>query len=526
MSAKDGWATVAFATPTVAAKPLSNDVVIGKDLLELLTGAMYSDPMMIFREYVQNAADAIDELVSGPRDPDATLPSIRIEVDTANRRIVIRDTGTGVPKDHFERQLSAIGASTKRGQAKRGFRGVGRLSGLGYSRSLIFRSRRSKADPVMEMSWDGKALKQRLRDPEYRDDLGALIRAIASVRAIPGGDYPARFFEVELGGVARIKNDALLNPEVIVRYLGEVAPVEFGTDFKAGIEIAAFLADHGVITPPTLTVVAGANEWKVTRPHADSFDMTNGRSRIRQVETFILPGIEDEVAAVGWVAHHDYLGALSRSTGMDGIRVRCGGVQIGDSRLLDELFPEARFNAWSVGEVHVLSQSIVPNGRRDNFEPNAAWLDLQGKLAPIAMQLSKRCREESIDRNRVKSLRRDFAACKDLIDLANFQRRFSIDATATESQLEQAAAEIKKLADSRAGTPELRKEAAGYAEEIQKLTRKRKQASKDPLSFLSAQKRNAYREVFSALMATTTKPRDLMATVERAVAFARKTKRE
>jgi len=38
-----------------------NDVVVGKDVLELVSSAMYVDPMTIYREYIQNAANAIDE---------------------------------------------------------------------------------------------------------------------------------------------------------------------------------------------------------------------------------------------------------------------------------------------------------------------------------------------------------------------------------------------------------------------------------------------------------------------------------
>ena len=40
---------------------LASEIVIGKDILELLSSSMYVDPMTIYRKYVQNAADAIDD---------------------------------------------------------------------------------------------------------------------------------------------------------------------------------------------------------------------------------------------------------------------------------------------------------------------------------------------------------------------------------------------------------------------------------------------------------------------------------
>ena len=38
-----------------------NEIIIGKDILELLSSAMYVNPLTIYREYLQNSADSIDE---------------------------------------------------------------------------------------------------------------------------------------------------------------------------------------------------------------------------------------------------------------------------------------------------------------------------------------------------------------------------------------------------------------------------------------------------------------------------------
>ena len=42
----------------------SDPIIVGKDILELLSSSMYIDPMSLYREYIQNAADAIDEACS------------------------------------------------------------------------------------------------------------------------------------------------------------------------------------------------------------------------------------------------------------------------------------------------------------------------------------------------------------------------------------------------------------------------------------------------------------------------------
>ena len=44
------------------------------------------------------------------------------------------------------------------------------------------------------------------------------------------------------------------------------------------------------------------------------------------------------------------------------------------------MYASARFNAWIIGEVHVLNRKIVPNGRRDHFEQTTAFENLQSNI--------------------------------------------------------------------------------------------------------------------------------------------------
>ena len=125
-------------------RALEGEVVIGKDILELLTSAMYTDPLSLYREYVQNACDSIDEAEEIGLLASHSEGAIQITVDSQLRSIRIRDNGTGIGADKVQDILVAIGASQKRGTNKRGFRGVGRLCGLGYAQTLIFRTRTRK----------------------------------------------------------------------------------------------------------------------------------------------------------------------------------------------------------------------------------------------------------------------------------------------------------------------------------------------------------------------------------------------
>src|SRR3954447_4297585 len=79
---------------TVDIRP--DEVRVGKDVIELVTSGMYVFPVTIYREYVQNAADAIDEArrqrLLGPSERGL----IDIQVDHVTRTAVIRDNGCGL----------------------------------------------------------------------------------------------------------------------------------------------------------------------------------------------------------------------------------------------------------------------------------------------------------------------------------------------------------------------------------------------------------------------------------------------
>src|SRR5438552_7111113 len=148
--------------------PATNSVTVGKDVLELLSTSMYVDPMTIYREYIQNAADAIDQARDGG---DLKKAKVQISINPESRSVRIRDNGTGLPWKLLPERLMNVGASTKRGTSARGFRGVGRLAGLGYCQSLIFRSRTPGEDRVSELRWDCRSLKSTLRSAEASTDL-------------------------------------------------------------------------------------------------------------------------------------------------------------------------------------------------------------------------------------------------------------------------------------------------------------------------------------------------------------------
>ena len=379
--------------------------VVGKDVLELLSTAMYVDPLTIYREYVQNAADAIDQANAGGHE----ARRIDIVLDAAARTATIRDDASGIAASDFRRVLTSVGASAKRGTEARGFRGVGRLSGLAYARSLTFQSRAAGETRVSTMTWNCQALRTALRDPADTRDLAAIIDAITTTTVTDEAGDP--YFEVRLEGVARQGDDRVMSPGAVTDYLSEIAPVPLDPSFSHGAAIAERLG--GTVALGDLTITINGGE-PLTRPFRDELPIDGGRPlRLREIAFVEVPSIDGGIAAVGWIAHHDYEGAIHASTHVRGLRVRAGDVQIGEAGVLADVFPEARFDAWTVGEVHVLDPRIIPNGRRDDFERNVHIANLKNNLAPLGRDVANRCRTSSRDRKRLRDLELEQAAARE-----------------------------------------------------------------------------------------------------------------
>jgi molecular chaperone HtpG len=385
--------------------------LVGKDVLELLSSAMYVNPLSIYREYVQNSTDSIEEaaalgLLSGPG-----TGRLEIAVDSQERRVRIRDNGAGIKKKEFVSTLVALGASRKRGSKARGFRGVGRLAGLGYCQELTFRSRADGETEVSELVWDCRRLRAFLRDSTFAGTVEDLIKDVVRTRRYIGLDLPDRFFEVELCGIVRHGDDSLVNREAIRDYLCQVAPIPFAPDFRFAKEIESAL--HGKVALGNVLIYLNGEKSPIYRPFRDTLEVRKGvKDRFEEVELIDLRGDGNNLVAVGWALHHGYYGAIDAKASIKGLRLRGGNIQVGECDVLNELFAEQRFNSWSVGEIHVIDSRILPNGRRDYFEQNVHFKDLLNRLVPLAKDLARRCRVSSLRRN----AQRQYSAARERVN--------------------------------------------------------------------------------------------------------------
>jgi hypothetical protein len=471
-------------------------IVIGKDILEVLSSAMYVDPLAIYREYIQNAADAIDEArqlgVLG-----ANKAAVEIDIDFDKRVVKIRDNGIGVPKIEFETRMTSFGASAKRGTNARGFRGVGRLSGLAYCQELLFRSRTAGESVVSEVRWDGRKAKALLRSSEFSGDLAAVVAQSVQVRRVDGRKWPEHFFEVELRGVPRLRNDSLLNPTVIEEYLSQVGPVPFAPQFRFAEELTSILQEHVGLTNLVLKITS--NNDPVFRSHRNSFELSNGVDTFQELQRIQIPASDGGVAAIGWILHHGYKGAVPNPN-LKGLRLRSGNIQVGGNSILEDIFAEVRFNSWCVGEVHIIDSRIIPNGRRDHYEQNVHYTNLVNQLSPIAREISTRCRQSSIRRNWLRQFERQQDQVRRDLEIVKQGSLSAAERQQFISQIQQVLDSMEKALTidvMKPDAPALGLVLAKYRRDLSKVHSTNHRAK--ALANLAPVQRRAYEQVFALL---------------------------
>ena len=417
---------------------------VGKDVIEILTTGMYVSPLTIYREYIQNAADSIDAArTNGPLSRNGT-GEVSISFDHANRSVSIRDNGLGLVSSQAVSTLLAIGDSQKRGTAARGFRGVGRLSGLAYCRTLEFRTKAAGETKITSIAWDCRALRERLADSSFSGGLGRMVADVVSVQSERATDAAEHFFEVRFGEIARLRNDVLLNERAVADYLAQVAPLPFSPEFSLGDAITSRLAMHRQQLPINVSVAG----QRLYRPYRDVLDLpgTKHQVHLEDIEFFDFADVDGGTGATGWIAHHEYVRSLPTALGVRGLRARVGDLQVGEANLFDECFKEPRFNGWSVGEIHIFDRRIVPNGRRDNFETNHHYYNLLVQLGTLATKITHRCRTASVSRNATQIVQNLIAEIEERLKA---KRRFNrAEHSRLRSAVVRAESKVKRIGDS------------------------------------------------------------------------------
>lgn len=352
--------------------------LIGKDVIESLTIGMYEDSKFIYREYIQNSADQIDKAIR-----DGLLKQnegeIHITINPEKQLITIEDNATGIPQSQVLSILQNIAQSTKQRGVDKGFRGIGRLGGLGYCEKLIFETSFEGEAIKSIMTWDATKLKQIINNRSTKEEAASVILEVTEYETVKEIEE-SHYFKVTLTGVT---NDDLLNAKEIRKYLSMVAPVPFSNKFIFKSEI------YNELKKENLTI----DEYKI---------FINTEQLFKGYSTYVYKGEESKKEKVGEVISLEFFkdydekenllffGWYSLTTSMNeqmkavnrarGFRLRKSNIQVGNEYTLEKLHREQRGNFYFLGEVYAVHPDLLPNSRRDYFVENDCYSEFEKKL--------------------------------------------------------------------------------------------------------------------------------------------------
>jgi molecular chaperone HtpG len=363
---------------------------------------MYLDPLSLYKEYIQNAVDSLDEArEAGLLQKDDCR--VTISVDRENRQIVIEDNGIGVHSSDRSILLN-IGASDKPLASRRGFRGIGRLVGLGYSREMIFETSSMGESMATGIVFDCEKLSSMLVPGRYDSyDLLATLRYVTDIQ-LRRESKDAHYFRVILNGV----DESVLGKERIINYISQVAPLPYNpAQFSFGREIADAFAKRGLALDGYDISVKFDDEdehRQLYKLYADTLVIDKKKDLHDETTGIVIQDVTDEsgnLIAMLWHGNSNLIGSIANND-IKGLRLRKGNMQIGDRSTLNLIFKEERFNGWFQGEVFVLDNLIIPNARRDSFEINSNYETLISLLEPTGTALSAMVKRSSTARARLK----------------------------------------------------------------------------------------------------------------------------
>ncbi len=377
------------------------NVEIGKYTLESLTTGMYSEPKIVYREYIQNSVDSLEEAVATGLIEEQGM-RIDIIVDAENAKISVRDNGMGISTDKAPSTLLNIGNSHKRQSNNRGFRGIGRLGGMSYCNTLTFTTSASDEAKRTIISFDCKRLRELLVPGEYEQyNLNTVLEEITTI-TVEDEKPNLHYFQVELDEVSDFSD--LLDYEKVKEYVCQVAPITYSKrSFIYGTELHQYMESKGyhIEEFPVFLGYDHESLEAVYKPNRHRFHSDRNKKRDDEIEkmNYFDVCIDDELYAVGWFAESGWYGTISEAN-LSGIRVRKGNILIGDSRTMNPVFKESRFNGWVQGEIFIVTDKLIPNARRDDFEQNEAYFKFMEELRNgVGTDISKLIREASGKRN-------------------------------------------------------------------------------------------------------------------------------
>ncbi|MBP5501978.1 MAG: ATP-binding protein [Bacteroidales bacterium] len=376
--------------------------LVGKDLLEQLMFSLYPDAETIYREYLQNACDSINEAAE-LGIIDKKDGHVSINIDKFHHTITIEDNGTGIKANEAEMTLKYIAHSKKKKESAAGFYGIGRLVGGGYCKQLSFFTSAQGENVASEMIFNMDQIREILEDNEDNSSASEVIHKVTTFRNNITAEPQDHYFKVVLKDILPDYHDVLLDEDKINAYLKQVAPIPYEATFfnnliKPNItkDDSKYLNYYNQLNAVKVSInnIVGLEKPYEIKFKGTEHEYTDDDGSIRkdnapinEIRFFSIADPQLGDLAWGWYAYtpagtqikaidpYTQENVLTRS-----IRLRCHNIQVGDENVLNKYFKQARSHVYFNGEVFIINQDIKPTADRSDIAPTSVAKKFQAKL--------------------------------------------------------------------------------------------------------------------------------------------------
>lgn len=330
---------------------------IGGRLLANLAKGIYNHEAVL-REYVQNAADAYQQLhASG-----VVQAQPRISITIEGSSLSIHDNGVGMSKKGI-REAKKIAVSPKANANLTGFRGIGIWAGFQACDRLEIVTTRKGDTSRYRLSIDFKDISKNVdQDINIKQLLDNRFRL---EEAAAGSDE--HYTLVTLHGI-HAEYAGLLKLQELQRIVSLTLPCRIDPNFKYRTELEKFVHPAD-----------GYQEFHIFVGNDEVFKAFPAEIREPQFETLKEGSLE--IAKVWWASGKSALKTSSNQFRSFRLRVRnfaVGRVGIYDDEdglqfgiMGDMTLKNSRRLDWFVGEIHVTNDQIVPDTPRNQLELDA-----------------------------------------------------------------------------------------------------------------------------------------------------------
>lgn len=351
---------------------------VGKGVLKICMGDNYTDATVVFREYVQNAIDAIYQAETlGIISNTDNYVSINIK----NGDVQIMDRGIGVKSGEIGPVLVDLGNSTK-STSDIGQYGIGRLSGANWCEKIIFETSYFGEPTRSILTFDSKLARALVQEKDSLDCGDVMDKVTSCIFEAEAEEQ--HYFRVTLVNV----KEELRNEETIRNYLSYIAPVPYDENFYDDCQKKAFLKypEFKELSMKEKTCKVHLNDKPVVKPYTSTIYIGNEPLKVTPPTFFKITDEDFGDLAWGWYSINEEARQMGEGANYKGLRLRAKNMAVGSQDYLISCFKNPTDANYVIGEVFVMHEGIQPTGSRDGIKSSKEYTE-------FVIRLKKKCKE-------------------------------------------------------------------------------------------------------------------------------------